>query len=387
MASTKAALALIPARGGSKGVPRKNILPVGGRPLIAWTIEAAKKSGVCTRIIVSTDDPEIAEIAKKEGADVPFMRPADIAKDDTPDYPVFAHAIEWLKKNEKWNPDAVLWLRPTSPLRTADDIRAAFDLFNSTGADAVRSITLTEHHPYWMKTLDAQKRLAPVLDGFDEQSHPRRQTLPPAYHLNGLVDIARVSSAVSNGALFGGDVRGYVTPAERSLELDSPKDIAALDSALNTSDFHVEKLTVNDAEDLSAMILGDTKKYREHFIPFSFEVGELQKRLASAINDQYWGIRVGGTLACLFMLRGFDDGYERPAFGVYVTEKFAGAGLASLALQYAVTWAKLRSTGSMMLKVHPDNTAAKTVYEKAGFVYDSVCDRTGHHIFVKTFRA
>src|SRR5207237_942740 len=125
-------------------------------------------------------------VAKKEGAEVPFMRPSELAADDTPDFPVFTHAIEWLQKNEGWTPEIVIWLRPTSPLRASSDITQALELLTSTGADAVRSVTLTENHPYWMKLLDKQQRLTPLMPGFDEHSHPRRQTFPPVYHLNGL---------------------------------------------------------------------------------------------------------------------------------------------------------------------------------------------------------
>lgn len=226
-------MALIPARGGSKGIPRKNIMSVAGKPLIAWSIDAAKTVRELGRVIVSTDDEEIAGVARDAGAETPFMRPSDLAADDTPDFPVFLHAIEWLRDNEGYLPEIVVWLRPTSPLRTADDIRAALEILQLTGADAVRSVSLTEHHPYWMKTLDKDGRLSPLITGHGEESHPRRQMLPPAYHLNGLVDVIRVSSALKHGALFTGDVRGYVSPASRSHELDSPSDLPALLSALS----------------------------------------------------------------------------------------------------------------------------------------------------------
>ncbi|MDD5751687.1 MAG: acylneuraminate cytidylyltransferase family protein, partial [Candidatus Peribacteraceae bacterium] len=277
MPLTPKVLALIPARGGSKSVPRKNILPIGGRPLLLWTIDAAKASGVCDRIVVSTDDEEVAALARSAGAEVPFLRPPEFARDDTPDYPVFTHAVDWLEKHEKWRPDIVLWLRPTSPLRTADDIRNALDLLNSTGADAVRSVSETKQHPYWMKLMDAQSRLSPFIAGHDENTFPRRQLCPPVWLLSGLVDVIRVSSALENGVLFGGDVRGYIAPAERSLELDSPSDIEpivqALDRSIHATDpasVQIRPLQFDDVGDLSKLILRDSPAYREHFTPFEF---------------------------------------------------------------------------------------------------------------------
>ncbi|MEK7218326.1 MAG: hypothetical protein AAB728_02570 [Patescibacteria group bacterium] len=126
----------------------------------------------------------------------------------------------------------VLWLRPTSPLRTAEDIRGALGLLSSTGADAVRSVCTVEQHPYWMKGMDAEGRLTPLIPGHDESSFPRRQLCPPVYMLSGLVDAVRVSSALVNGALFAGDVRGYVAPLERSRELDTLDDMPFLEAAL-----------------------------------------------------------------------------------------------------------------------------------------------------------
>jgi CMP-N,N'-diacetyllegionaminic acid synthase len=394
MASRKAVLALIPARGGSKSVPRKNVLPIGGKPLIAWTIEAAHASGVCDRVIVSTDDEVIAEIARCEGAEVPFLRPETLARDETPDYPVFENVIHWLQTHEGWEPEIVVWLRPTSPLRSAEDIRSALELLSSTGADAVRSVCAVAHHPYWMKCMETNGRLTPLISGHDEHSFPRRQSCPPVYMLSGLVDIVRVSSARKNGALFVGDVRGYVASMERSIELDSPEDIEPIAKALSCASddgsrsgmVQIALLYAHDAQELSDLILGDTLEYREHFTPFPFDTDALRNRLLLARRDQYWGIWIGDALACCFMLRGFDAGYERPSFGVYVGERFAGSGLATLALQYALTWCRLQGIVSVMLKVHPENSSARSVYERAGFTFDRVCENTSHHVFVKVFR-
>lgn len=121
-------IAIIPARGGSKGIPRKNIRLLHGKPLIAWTIETALSTSCLKRVIVSTDDEEIAEVAEKYGAEVPFLRPKKYAQDDTTDMPVYEHTLHWLEENERYIPDIVVWLRPTAPLRTSEDIKNAVNI-------------------------------------------------------------------------------------------------------------------------------------------------------------------------------------------------------------------------------------------------------------------
>src|SRR3989338_7151887 len=129
-------LGIIPARGGSKSVPRKNIKELGGKPLIGWTIDAAKASGVLDRIILTTDDNEIAGVGKQSGVEVPFMRPKELAEDKTPTLPVLQHAVEWLKEHERYYPDAVMLLQPTAPFRQAEHIEDAVTLFEQSGADS-----------------------------------------------------------------------------------------------------------------------------------------------------------------------------------------------------------------------------------------------------------
>lgn len=223
--SCQPCLALIPARGGSKGVPHKNIRLLAGKPLIAWSIETALTCPRLDRVIVSTDDLQIAEIARQWGAEVPFLRPSELARDDTPDLPVCKHALTWLAEHENYYPTIVVWLRPTAPLRTAADIESAISTLIDTGANCVRSVCLAEHHPYWMKRLDGT-RLVPFANGIDEKEYYRRQLLPPVYRLNGAVDVTTYSTVVEQRLLFGGDVRGYVMPAERSIDLDSELDFA-----------------------------------------------------------------------------------------------------------------------------------------------------------------
>lgn len=224
-------IGIIPARGDSKGVNRKNIRQLGGKPLIAWTVKTSLSCSSLQRIIVSTDDLEIANIAKEYGAEVPFLRPPELAKDDTPDFPVYQHTISWLVEHENFQPDIVAWLRPTSPLRTAEDITNAVDVLTKTQADSVRSVCLSEHHPYWMKSLEGD-RLVPFIDGFDEKKYFRRQLLPPVYRLNGAVDVTWCKKVMETEQLFFGDIRGYFMPSERSIDLDTELDFAVAEVLL-----------------------------------------------------------------------------------------------------------------------------------------------------------
>lgn len=218
------ALALIPARGGSKGIPRKNLQLIGGTPLVGLAAEAAAASASVERVIVSTDDEEIAAAAVAHGAEAPFLRPGGLAADDTADFPVLEHALTWLAKEEGYQPAVVVWLRPTCPLRVATDIDAAVSLLAETQADCVRSVCRSEHHPYWAKRLDGD-RLLPFVAGADDRAYPRRQLLPPAYRLNGAVDVLSVDAALEAGELFPGDVRAYVMPVGRSIDVDEPIDL------------------------------------------------------------------------------------------------------------------------------------------------------------------
>ena len=216
-------LALIPARAGSKSVPRKNIRLLAGKPLIAWTIETAAACSNLDRIIVSTDDKEIAEIAQTFGAEVPFLRSQELAQDDTPDLPVYKHALTWLAEYQNYRPDIVVWLRPTCPLRRVEHVKAAIDKLIDSGADCVRSVSPVKHHPYWMKRLDGD-RLVPFLEGMDESTYYQRQLLPPVYCLNGSVEVVWVKNVLDKGLLYAGDVRAHMMDIECGLDLDSELD-------------------------------------------------------------------------------------------------------------------------------------------------------------------
>lgn len=220
--ASRACLAIIPARGGSKGVPRKNIRLVAGKPLIAWTIEAAKACSLLNRVIVSTDDEEIARVARTSGAEVPFLRPAEFARDTTPDLPVCRHALQWLAEHDGFRPDVVVWLRPTAPLRTSQDIAEAVRSLCDSDADCVRSVCAVEHHPYWMYRLE-DGQLMPLMNHVKIPAV--RQQLPPVYRLNGVVDAVRTERVPESGALFQGKMKGYVMPAERSMDIDTEADL------------------------------------------------------------------------------------------------------------------------------------------------------------------
>jgi CMP-N-acetylneuraminic acid synthetase len=209
-------LALIPARGGSKGVPRKNIRKLRGKPLLAWTIEAAHASPSIDRIVVSTEDEEIAEVAGAYGADVPFLRPQTLAQDDTPGMDPVLHALGELPEY-----DWILLLQPTSPLRTAADIEGIVKFCHAHGAPSVVSICEVNKHPYWMYYCDAGHQLQPLID---KPLIPRRQDLPPVYVLNGALYLARRDWLIAEKNFIGEGAIGYQMPMERSADIDTIAD-------------------------------------------------------------------------------------------------------------------------------------------------------------------
>lgn len=174
-------------------------------------------------VIVSTDSKDIARIAEQYGAQVPFIRPSELAQDTTPDLPVFLHVIQSLSDDAQ--PGIVVWLRPTSPLRTREDIEGAINLLQDNPFDCVRSVTRAAHHPYWMKTLNNDGSMQPFIPGHDETVYYRRQMLPETYYLNGMVDVVRVKSVLEKNVLFGGNMGGYVTSGHRSIDIDVPEDL------------------------------------------------------------------------------------------------------------------------------------------------------------------
>lgn len=210
-------IAIIPARGGSKTVPRKNIKLLNGKPLIYYTIREAKKSKYLSHIIVSTEDKEIAQIAQGYGAKV-IPRPSELAKDDTPSLPVFQQVIKHLSETENFHPDIIVILQPTSPLRTVKDIDGAIEKFLQTNCDSVVSVCEVECIPFWMYTLEGD-RLKPVIEGSDKIS--RRQDTPKVYRLNGAVYVTHRDIIMEQNRVMGEDTRAYIMPPERSVDIDT----------------------------------------------------------------------------------------------------------------------------------------------------------------------
>ncbi|MQA90407.1 MAG: HAD hydrolase family protein [Gemmatimonas sp.] len=223
MVSTPPALAIIPARGGSKSIPRKNIRSFGGQPLIAWTIAAARQASSVERVIVSTDDPDIADLARRCGAEVPFLRPSWLAEDDTLDLPVFEHAVRWLDREDGYTPEIIVHLRPTSPLRPLECVdRAIHLLAENPSADSVRAVTPSGQNPFkmWRTCGD---RLAPLLDHIeDEPYNLPRQSLPATYWQTGHVDAVRRATLLEAGSMTGRTILPLFIDPEYAVDLDTP---------------------------------------------------------------------------------------------------------------------------------------------------------------------
>jgi N-acylneuraminate cytidylyltransferase len=210
-------LAIIPARGGSKGLPRKNLLLAGGKPLIAWTIDVAKKSKYISSIALTSDDDEIIEVGKVLGCDYLIKRPIELATDTASSVDVVLHALSELPDY-----DYVILLQPTSPLRTSTDIDAAFDLLKSSNVPCCLSVTEAEQSPYWMYRLDEAGKMTSLLSSREMPS--RRQDLPSVFILNGAIYIANVSWLIQSKSFFGGDSIGYQMPKNRSIDIDTIDD-------------------------------------------------------------------------------------------------------------------------------------------------------------------
>ncbi len=220
-------LGVIPARGGSRAVPRKNLRLVGGRPLIAHTIQAARQSAALAQFVTTTDDQEIARVAAAAGSPV-VERPAELAGDETPMVPVIQHALAAVEPAEGVF-DAVVVLQPTAPLRVSADIDAAVRLLEQTGADSVLSVYAVEDcHPSRMYRL-VQERLVPYAT---EPAARLRQDLEPVYHRNGAIYVCR-RVLLAQGILIGQDCRAYVMPRERSINIDEEFDLMLADAALS----------------------------------------------------------------------------------------------------------------------------------------------------------
>ena len=220
-------LAIVPARGGSKGIPRKNLVPIGGIPLVAHSIRHAVASASITRVIVSTEDEEIAEVGVKFGAEVPFLRPRELAGDDVFDQPVFRHVLETLERREEYVPELVVHLRPTTPFRRIEWIdESVAALGADLSADSIRSVSKPDQHPYRMFRIGEDGLLHALM----QSEHPvpyllRRQDLPPVYYYNCVIDVTRPATILSKNSMTGDRILPYVVPSDEVIDVDSPRDL------------------------------------------------------------------------------------------------------------------------------------------------------------------
>lgn len=223
-------LAIIPARGGSKGVPRKNVRLIAGKPLIAWMIEAARGTRHPMRVIVSTEDEEIARIAQQYGAEVPFMRPPELAQDLSTDIEFLTHALVTLKADEGYEPDIVLRLPPTAPLTRSEHIDKGIDtLLTDSSLDSVRPIVEAPKHPYkFWKIAEDGAYLEPFLSktftGFDEPHNLPRQLFPPVYAHTGAMEVMRTRTILGERSSAGKKVGFFFMEPEESINIDHPLD-------------------------------------------------------------------------------------------------------------------------------------------------------------------
>lgn len=215
-------LAIILARGGSRGIPRKNVRLLCGKPLIAYTIEAALGSKLINRVVVSTEDEEIAKVSKKQGAEV-ISRPPELAQDDTPSLPVYQHAIRHLEKMEDYRPEILVILQPTSPLRIVEDIDRAIEGFleAKSKCDSIVSVCEVEHPSHWMYTL-VENMLKPVIK--DAENVVRRQDASKVYRLNGAVYVTSRDIIMKENRVLGRNIKAHIMPPERSIDIDTELD-------------------------------------------------------------------------------------------------------------------------------------------------------------------
>ena len=239
-------LALIPARGGSKSIPRKNIRDFAGHPLIAYSIAAGLAAETVTRVIVSTDDEEIAAISRRYGAEAPFLRPAAFAQDQTPDLPVFRHALEWLETHEGYVPDIVVQLRPTSPFRRVQHIDGAvYRLIERPEADAVRTVCIPFQNPFKMWRIGPDGFMRPIgveLGVPNEPYNQPRQALPEIYWQTGYVDAAWRDTIMEKNSMTGDWILPLIIDPSEWVDIDSPDDWRRAERLLENGEITLDDL-------------------------------------------------------------------------------------------------------------------------------------------------
>jgi CMP-N-acetylneuraminic acid synthetase len=223
----KKILGIIPARGGSKSIPRKNIKLFAGKPLINWSIETGLKSGILDRLIVSTDDQEIAGISQCAGAEIPFMRPGELAEETTPTLSVLQHAVTALREKEGYNPDYILLMEATSPCRQPFHLREAVKILEETGADSVVALGEVPKHfsHFWQFNIGEENKIELFTGGSIKNIIHRRQELPTTYFRNGAFYLFKTNLLFApEPSLYGEDVRGYVIDSKYSVDIDTLED-------------------------------------------------------------------------------------------------------------------------------------------------------------------
>lgn len=238
-------LAIIPARGGSKSIPRKNIRLLHQHPLIAYSIAAALSAVTVSRVIVSTDDAEIAEIARRYGAETPFLRPDEISQDNTPDLPVFQHALDWLKAQEGYQPQIVVQLRPTSPFRRVWHIdQAVLRLLERPDADSIRTVCVPFQNPFKMWKIMPDGLMQPLvqLPGIAEAYNMPRQALPEVYWQTGYVDAAWADTIAGKNSMTGDRILPLIIDPSEWVDIDSPDDWQRAEWLLNKGEITFEDL-------------------------------------------------------------------------------------------------------------------------------------------------
>lgn len=225
-------LGLIPARGGSKGIPGKNLKRLGGKPLIAYTFDQAQASRSLTRLVLTTDDPLIARLGRAAGIEVPFLRPARFARDRSPAADYIRHCLVFLQEEDGWTPDLVVLLQPTAPLRLACDIDACVALMLRKRAGTVVSVgpSPSQYHPFWQFKMGRRGQLLPY--GGWKDLGTRRQDLPPTWVRNGAVYVFRPSRFIAAGSIYKEPIMAYPMPYERSINIDDPCDWAEAEAQI-----------------------------------------------------------------------------------------------------------------------------------------------------------
>lgn len=257
-------LALVPARGGSKSIPRKNILPLAGHPLIAYSIAASLAAETITRTIVSTDDDEIAAISRRYGAETPFIRPAKLSLDDTPDLPVFQHALNWLAEHENYRPEIVVQLRPTSPFRRVWHVDlAVYRLIENPQADSTRTVCVPFQNPFKMWKIGIDGYMRPLVTeisfvaleensiigeskktetGYSEPYNMPRQLLPEVYWQTGYVDAVRSDTILVKKSMTGSKILPLIINPSEWIDIDSPADWRRAERLLESGELTLEDL-------------------------------------------------------------------------------------------------------------------------------------------------